>query len=102
MTFIATTNVPRARWKSRPYFKPNKSGAYTALIPAGGQIEIEYPQTGEVAMRFTITGGDREYPIYTHRRVKEVMLDFDTNQQLTTTYIIIYDGNEANVEFKPT
>lgn len=53
-------------------------------------------------MRFTITGGDREYPIDIHRRVKEVMLDFDTNQQLTTTYIIIYDGNEANVEFKPT
>lgn len=54
-------------------------------------------------MSFTITGGAREYTtrypwaIYT----KSVILDFDTDQQLTAKYALI-SNDYADLESKPT
>lgn len=98
VTFEVTTNVPRTSWKGRPYFV-----AGTALIPVGGQIQIEYPEAGEVAMRFTITGGARKYASQGSIAAKgrQIRLDRKTLPGLQTIYWIRHGGEDSQIEFIP-
>ena len=92
VTFEVTTSVPRTSWKERPHFYQNK-----AYVPTGGQIQIEYPEAGEVAMRFTITGGARTYlpggelsgTTYSRR----IILDRETLPSVSGTYKIKFQAN---------
>lgn len=95
VTFEVTTSVPRTSWKGRPYF-----GANEALVPTGGRIEIEYPETGEVAMRFTITGGARTYKPGTDisgtTYGRKIHLDHKTLPRVSGEYRIKFQANAFN------